>query len=45
MNNMDHMRIIGTKSSSVIFCQTESFQKFEMMSPECQNKLKPKGIV
>ena len=43
--NMDHMRISGIETSSVILSQTKGFQKLKMMDQKCQNKLKPKGMV
>ena len=41
INNMDHMRITGTETSSVILSQTKWFKKLKSDTPRCQNKLKP----
>ena len=45
INNMDHMRISGTESSSVILSQRSIFKSWKDISKTCQNKLKPKGVV
>ena len=38
---MDHMRISGTESSSVILSQTCSIKSWKVMSEKGLNKLKP----
>ena len=40
---MDHMRISGTETSSVIPNQTMSFEGWKRMVQKCLNKLKPEG--
>ena len=47
INNIEHMRISGNESSSVIFGQTmeKKSQKWKVMTQKCPNKLKPKGMV
>ena len=44
MNNMDHMRISGNETSSVILYQTKWFQKLEKLPESAKKKLKPKGV-
>ena len=41
INNIDHMRILGTEPKSVILSQTTR----KVMPQKSQNKLKPKGMV
>ena len=45
INNMEHMRISGTESSSVILSQKSSFKSWNEMTKIVANKLKPKGMV
>ena len=45
INNMDHLRILGNKPSSVILSLTKWFQKLKVIARKCQNKLKSKGVV
>ena len=42
---MDHMRISGTESSSVILGKTKYFQKVKSDAKKDQNEVKPKGMV
>ena len=39
---MDHVRISGTESSSVIISQTKLFKKLKSDPKKCRNKLKVK---
>ena len=39
INDMDHMRISGTESSSVILSQTYSFKSWKVMTKKCLTKM------
>ena len=39
------MRISGIEPSSVILSQTYTLKSWKVMTKQCQNKLKPKGMV
>ena len=39
------MRISGTEPSSVILSQTSSLKNWKVITKQCQNKPKPKGMV
>ena len=42
INNMDHLRISGTKPSSVILSQTKLFQKLQSYAQKVQKQAKAK---
>ena len=43
INNMDHMRILGTEPSSVILSQNMKFKKLKSIDPKMPKQAKAKG--